>query len=49
MPSSRHVLIAMARFLAAHSPTVRSVDQTYRIALRLHRGEEIYQDEEEEA
>lgn len=43
--SGRHVLIAVARFLAAHSPTVRSADQTYRIALRLHRGEDIYNDE----
>ena len=40
--SGRHVLIAMARFLAAHSPTPRAVGQTYQMALRLHRGEELY-------
>ena len=42
--TGRHVLIGMAHFLAAHSPTPRAVGQTYHIALRLHRGEEIYQD-----
>ena len=42
--TGRHVLIAMARFLAAHSPTPRAVGQTYQIALRLHRGEEIFRD-----
>ncbi len=42
--AGRHILIAMARFLAAHSPTPRAVGQTYQIALRLHRGEEIYRD-----
>ena len=40
--SGRHVLIGMARFLAAHSPTPRAVGQTFQIALRLHRGEEIF-------
>jgi hypothetical protein len=40
--AGRHVLIGMARFLAAHSPTSRAVEQTYRIAVRLHRGEELY-------
>ena len=42
--AGRHILIAMARFLAAPSPTPRAVGQTYQIALRLHRGEEIYRD-----
>ena len=42
--AGRHVLIGMARFLAAHSPTPRAVGQTYQIALRLQRGEEIYQE-----
>jgi hypothetical protein len=42
--AGRHVLIGMARFLAAHAPTARAVGQTYQIALRLHRGEEIYRD-----
>jgi nitrite reductase/ring-hydroxylating ferredoxin subunit len=38
----RNVLIAVGRYLAAHSPTDRAMGQTYQIALRLHRGEEIY-------
>ena len=42
--AARHALIGMARFLAAHSPTSRAVEQTYTIALRLHRGEELYKD-----
>ena len=42
--SGRHVLIGMSRFLAAHSPTPRSVGQTFQIALRLQRGEEIFRE-----
>ncbi|MBI3329441.1 MAG: Rieske (2Fe-2S) protein [Nitrospinae bacterium] len=42
--AGHHVLIGMARFLAAHSPTSRALGQTYHIALRLHRGEELYRD-----
>ncbi|MGH8071771.1 MAG: Rieske (2Fe-2S) protein [Candidatus Entotheonellia bacterium] len=42
--AGRHVLIGMARYLAAHAPTPRAVGQTYHIALRLHRGEELYQE-----
>ena len=42
--AGRHVLVAMSRFLAAHSPTPRAVDQTYNIALRLHRGDAIFSD-----
>ena len=42
--SGRHVLIGMARYLAAHAPTSRAVGQTYQIALRLHRGEEIFRE-----
>jgi nitrite reductase/ring-hydroxylating ferredoxin subunit len=37
-------LIAAARYLAAHSPTDRSQRQTYEIARRLHRGENLYED-----
>ena len=40
--SGRHVMIGLSRFLAAHSPTPRAEGQTYQIALRLQRGEEIY-------
>ena len=36
-------LIAAARYLAAHAPTMRSQGQTYSIALRLHRGENIFE------
>jgi hypothetical protein len=38
-----HVLIAAARYLAAHSPTMRSQEQTYDIARRLSRGEILYE------
>jgi nitrite reductase/ring-hydroxylating ferredoxin subunit len=38
-----HFLIAAARYLAAHAPTARAQGQTYTIALRLHRGEQIYE------
>ena len=34
--------IAVARYLAAHSPTARTMGQTYLTALRLDRGEAIY-------
>jgi nitrite reductase/ring-hydroxylating ferredoxin subunit len=39
-----HVLIGAARFLSAHSPTVRSTGQTFDIAARLHRGEALFGD-----
>jgi nitrite reductase/ring-hydroxylating ferredoxin subunit len=39
-----HVLVAAARYLAAHSPTMRSEGQTYDIALRLSRGEILYEE-----
>jgi hypothetical protein len=42
--AGRHVLIGMARYLAAHAPTPRAVGQTYQIASRLHRGEALYQE-----
>ncbi len=41
--SGRHVMVGLARFLAAHSPTPRAEGQTYQIAVRLHRGEEMHQ------
>jgi hypothetical protein len=37
-----HIMIAAARYLAAHAPTVRAQGQTYQIAQRLHRGEELF-------
>jgi nitrite reductase/ring-hydroxylating ferredoxin subunit len=39
-----HVLVAAARYLAAHSPTMRSEGQTYDIARRLSRGEILYEE-----
>jgi len=39
-----HSLVAAARYLAAHAPTVRSQGQTYAIAARLHRGEKIFEE-----
>jgi len=41
----RHILIAVARYLAAHSPTERAALQTADIARRLMRGGELHQEE----
>jgi len=38
------VLVAAARYLAAHAPTVRAQGQTYQIARRLSRGERLFED-----
>jgi hypothetical protein len=35
--------VAAARYLAAHAPTQRQLLQTLGIALRLHRGEPVYE------
>ena len=43
-PVTIHVLVAAARYLAAHAPTVRSQIQTYQIARRLYRGEHLYEE-----
>ena len=43
-PAGEHVLIGAARFLSAHSPTVRAAYQTFDIAARLHRGEALHGD-----
>ena len=40
----RHILIAVARYLAAHSPTERAELQTADIARRLMRGGELHRD-----
>ena len=42
----RHILIAVARYLAAHSPTERAALQTADIARRLTRGGELHQNAE---
>ena len=39
-----HMLVAAARYLAAHAPTPRAQGQTFQIAWRLHRGERLYED-----
>ena len=42
-PEGAHILIAMTRFLAAHSPTQRAQLQTAMIARRLHRGASVHE------
>jgi nitrite reductase/ring-hydroxylating ferredoxin subunit len=44
-PAAAHVLIAATRYLAAHAPTVRAQAQTYQIALRLNRGEHVFDEQ----
>lgn len=41
-PEGAYILVAVARYLAAHAPTQRARLQTARIALRLHRGDSLY-------
>lgn len=41
--AANHVLIAAARYLGAHAPTMRAQGQTYQIAQRLHRGERLFE------
>jgi hypothetical protein len=43
-PAGDHILIGVARFLTAHSPTVRATGQTFDIAARLQRGEALHGD-----
>jgi nitrite reductase/ring-hydroxylating ferredoxin subunit len=44
-PDGPIVLIAAARYLAAHTPTMRSQGQTYQIARKLSRGELLFEEE----
>jgi nitrite reductase/ring-hydroxylating ferredoxin subunit len=39
--AARRTLVGVARYLAAHAPTARALRQTYTIALRLQRGEDL--------
>jgi nitrite reductase/ring-hydroxylating ferredoxin subunit len=39
-----HVLIAAARYLAAHTPSARAQGQTFEIAWRLHQGANLYEE-----
>ncbi|WP_299090269.1 Rieske (2Fe-2S) protein [uncultured Metabacillus sp.] len=37
--------LAVTRYLAGHAPTAREMPHTARIAIRLHRGEKLFEDE----
>jgi len=39
------LIIAVTRYLAGHAPTAREMPHTARIAMRLHRGEKLFEDE----
>ncbi len=39
------LIIAATRYLAGHAPTAREMPHTARIAMRLHRGEKLFEDE----
>jgi hypothetical protein len=43
-PQGRAILVAAARFIAAHAPTERSRLQTAKIALRLQRGLPLHEE-----
>ncbi|MEX2659001.1 MAG: hypothetical protein WD232_04840, partial [Acidimicrobiales bacterium] len=43
-PEAGLVLVGAARWLAAHTPTVRRLDQVVSISRRLLRGEPVYED-----
>ncbi len=45
--AANHALIAVTRYLAAHAPTSRAMLQTARTAMRLQRGESVYEDPED--
>ena len=47
--AGRQILIAVARYIAAHSPTERAQLQTAMVARRLSRGEALYESEDERA
>ncbi len=43
-PDGMYVLVAAARYLAAHAPTMRAQGQTYQIAYRLSSGERLFEE-----
>ena len=45
-PEVEHILVGAVRNLAAHCPTRRAGQQTANIALRLHRGDEVFEDQD---
>ncbi len=42
-PEAEHIMVGVVRNLAAHCPTRRAGQQTAAIALRLHRGDRVYE------
>jgi hypothetical protein len=44
-PEIEHILVGAARNLAAHCPTRRAGQQTANIALRLHRGDRVFEED----
>jgi nitrite reductase/ring-hydroxylating ferredoxin subunit len=38
-----HILLAASRYLAAHSPTMRSQGRTYQVATQLYHGEQLFE------
>jgi hypothetical protein len=46
-PEAAPILVAAARYLAAHAPTLRARHQTARVAQRLMRGGAVYEDANE--
>lgn len=47
--AANRVMVAIARYLAAKAPTSRSMLQTARTAIRLHRGDNIYESADDSA
>lgn len=43
--AQRTMILALARYLAAHAPTAREIPHTARIAWRLQRGERLFEEE----
>jgi nitrite reductase/ring-hydroxylating ferredoxin subunit len=43
-PEVEHIMVGVVRGLAAHCPTRRAGEQTASIALRLHRGDAVYEE-----
>jgi hypothetical protein len=39
--AARRTLVSISRYIAAHSPTPRALQQTYQIAVRLQRGDDL--------
>ena len=44
-PEGEHILVGITRYLASQCPTQRGGLQTAQIALRLHRGDKVYEEE----